>query len=632
MSKTAYQKTALTGGTATSLDGINGSSLTDGDFAYVMVSNVLYTYVLNASSGATESTPDVVSPDSNAGTKRWILQKTPIQGGGTGQATAATAFSALKQSATESATGVAELATTAEAIAGTDTSRIVTPAGLAAAQAVISNPKAIAQAISMTATSGSTGIKVATDDDLNMATNNFGFACMDALPDITPSADVILAQKHDGSNGWIFKVLTTGYLRLTINATNYDSTATLASIGCIDKGRMFPHFSVTRESASVAGSVVFGVSGVQLGASVAITAGVPTTVSNTSTMYILGGSTVRYAGITSFNGLTNFAPTIAEWLEVFRLGTVPESWKWGSQTAVYTSDFSAGVDSWTANVAGTTLTGNTDSINGSDNWLKIERTDVSAGRIDIQRATGALTADKRQWAGITIYNPVGSGISYFSLGISGMSTTVGAISVPEGTEVTVSKLTFSAESSNTGLYLGPCTSGGVLTASHAQGTIFYIKAVTTGNAGATLALEHEGIQPAPGQWLDSSGNNLHALQPAVGSSLTRPKRDFIIKWTNTWAGTHELQYIGGVNQAILPPNCYIDSIIGVITGGTIEDIIIGDGSDTDRWVTITTGLAAGTVAFTIANAISDGTNYKMTVDPDANFTGSITWTINGKIL
>jgi len=131
--------------------------------------------------------------------------------------------------------------------------------------------------------------------------------------------------------------------------------------------------------------------------------------------------------------------------------------------------------------------------------------------------------------------------------------------------------------------------------------------------GATLILEPEGIQPV--QWLDAGANRLHAMQPAAGSSLTRTKRDFTIKWTNTWAASHEVQYIGGLNQAILPPNCYIDSIIGVITGGTIEDIIIGDGSDTDRWVTITTGLAAGTVAFTIANATSDGTNYKMTVDP-----------------
>lgn len=43
-----------------------------------------------------------------------------------------TAFANIKQAATESATGVVELATTAEAAAGTDTTRAVTSAGLAA--------------------------------------------------------------------------------------------------------------------------------------------------------------------------------------------------------------------------------------------------------------------------------------------------------------------------------------------------------------------------------------------------------------------------------------------------------------------------------------------------------------------
>lgn len=45
-------------------------------------------------------------------------------------ASASTAFSNIKQTATESATGVAELATTIEAATLTDTSRIVTPAGV----------------------------------------------------------------------------------------------------------------------------------------------------------------------------------------------------------------------------------------------------------------------------------------------------------------------------------------------------------------------------------------------------------------------------------------------------------------------------------------------------------------------
>jgi hypothetical protein len=54
----------------------------------------------------------------------------PIASGGTGQTSAANAFNALKQSATTSATGVSELATTAETTTGTDTSRVVTPDGL----------------------------------------------------------------------------------------------------------------------------------------------------------------------------------------------------------------------------------------------------------------------------------------------------------------------------------------------------------------------------------------------------------------------------------------------------------------------------------------------------------------------
>jgi len=48
-------------------------------------------------------------------------------------ANAATAFTALKQASTETATGVVELATTAEAAAGADTSRAVTAAGVASA-------------------------------------------------------------------------------------------------------------------------------------------------------------------------------------------------------------------------------------------------------------------------------------------------------------------------------------------------------------------------------------------------------------------------------------------------------------------------------------------------------------------
>jgi hypothetical protein len=53
-----------------------------------------------------------------------------IADGGTGASDAATAFANLKQAATESATGVVELATSAEVAAGSDTVRAITPATL----------------------------------------------------------------------------------------------------------------------------------------------------------------------------------------------------------------------------------------------------------------------------------------------------------------------------------------------------------------------------------------------------------------------------------------------------------------------------------------------------------------------
>lgn len=68
-----WSKTALTGGAAPALDSIDGDSLTDGDFAHVVVGGILYVYKLDADSGEDESPPSIIAPGTNAGTKRWIL-------------------------------------------------------------------------------------------------------------------------------------------------------------------------------------------------------------------------------------------------------------------------------------------------------------------------------------------------------------------------------------------------------------------------------------------------------------------------------------------------------------------------------------------------------------------------------
>lgn len=77
MSELTLALSALTGGAAGSLDSIDGDDLADGHAAVVVLSDAVYHYHLNATSGATENSPYVIAPDTNAGTKRWILV-TPI--------------------------------------------------------------------------------------------------------------------------------------------------------------------------------------------------------------------------------------------------------------------------------------------------------------------------------------------------------------------------------------------------------------------------------------------------------------------------------------------------------------------------------------------------------------------------
>jgi hypothetical protein len=63
---------SLIGGAEGALDTIDGSNVSDGDHA-IVIADLVYFYVLDADSGLSESSPQVISPDSNAGDKRWVL-------------------------------------------------------------------------------------------------------------------------------------------------------------------------------------------------------------------------------------------------------------------------------------------------------------------------------------------------------------------------------------------------------------------------------------------------------------------------------------------------------------------------------------------------------------------------------
>ncbi len=74
MAKNFYFTWGLIGGAAGDLDDIDGTNLADGDGSICCIDGNTYSFHLDATSGAAESSPNVISPDTNAGTKRWILQ------------------------------------------------------------------------------------------------------------------------------------------------------------------------------------------------------------------------------------------------------------------------------------------------------------------------------------------------------------------------------------------------------------------------------------------------------------------------------------------------------------------------------------------------------------------------------
>jgi hypothetical protein len=70
-----YGAIGLTGGTTGYLDDIEGSFLNNNDCAVVfdVANSKFYFYLLDADSGLSASSPDIISPVNNAGNKRWIL-------------------------------------------------------------------------------------------------------------------------------------------------------------------------------------------------------------------------------------------------------------------------------------------------------------------------------------------------------------------------------------------------------------------------------------------------------------------------------------------------------------------------------------------------------------------------------
>ncbi len=188
------------------------------------------------------------------------------------------------------------------------------------------------QAVNLTAAaSGSSGITVADNDNIDFDTSSFFVHLKCLLPDWTSSdPQWLLTKVWSGAVGiGAFIEATTGKLVFYYNAVA--ATKSTAGLGFTDGTTHALKVVIVRETASVAGSVTLYADAINVGSSV-ISAGSPGTVSNALALYLMGNDTVRTASTVMEVIFGNHALTAAEVLDLYRNG-VAESDKDGSQTA-----------------------------------------------------------------------------------------------------------------------------------------------------------------------------------------------------------------------------------------------------------------------------------------------------------
>jgi len=363
----------------------------------------------------------------------------------------------------------------------------------------------VTPAINMTAAaSGSNGITVADDDDIDFGTGDFFVHWEGSLPDWTPNSGAQdLINKLSASVGYRLTIGSTslGFPIVFLNATAYAASITNTIVnGAIAKITAV----IARETASAAGSVTFYINGTQHGTAVAITAGVPATISNAVAAYVSGTSTARTASNTISCIVGNFAPTAAEVLDLCTNG-IPESWKWGGQAALTTGTWSnfgggSGFETFTSPNAATI----TSAINTSGLGIaSVSRAFVSGKKyrvrcdLTINSISGALRIAQALTTDLSVNQQIFQSFN-----------AIGTYTVDAEIDASIS-----------GTRLGFVTQDASTTVNFSVAN-FYVYQI-----GATMALLPNAIHTSGATaWDDSSGNTGGGTLPAAGATKVTIRR------------------------------------------------------------------------------------------------------------
>jgi hypothetical protein len=140
----------------------------------------------------------------------------------------------------------------------------------------------------------SDSIYIADDADLDMGIHGFSLFARGTLPDWTPAVISYLIRKYSAGGillGYALGILTTGKLNLLLYRSGTTTYSSTIAPSITDGTEHSFSAVVTRETATVAGSVIFYVDGVKLGDTVEIPAAATVSIDNTATFRILSTAT-----------------------------------------------------------------------------------------------------------------------------------------------------------------------------------------------------------------------------------------------------------------------------------------------------------------------------------------------------
>lgn len=331
-------------------------------------------------------------------------------------------------------------------------------------------------------------------------------------------------------------------------------------------------------------------------------------VSNTEPFFVGKGHSSGVTGY--FDGdiynfrLYNRALTQAEVTSLYNYGhpelySLPYADRGASNTATYTSDFSAGVDSWDV-LGNVTLTGNVDGINGEDNVLRAVAGSGDAS-IRMRDITNGSIAGKRYRISFKYYY-TGAKNPTISVADENGSALQNIIGEQPFTAIKDAWTTHTIEATqNVGVDGMRITWGTNIS----EGDTIYIKDVVWTPIG-TIA-EYYAENSTSYSWIESSGNNLHAQGSGSPTSVRNPLEDGTIK-----------QFKGSIAAntnttltSIIPKGYRIVSIRAV-GSDSLAAIKIGTSSAGEEIVASTT--TVGTTAKILTLAATSNTAYSETAD------------------